>query len=155
MCHSVFTLAVAPSTLRPPRGSLKLVFTKFVNFVPLGQCHHKPMGMYGGDIVSRPPPYILMGLCWHYSNDTWSISLVKMSSTDPRGGLKWTQYCLGLITWHATGNFMTIIMTPSQDAFWDPQRSESRLRVPKNPEFGSDHQIPSFSIVNKDNMSLV
>ncbi len=30
---------------------MKLVFTKFVNLVPLEQCHHKCMGMYGGGFV--------------------------------------------------------------------------------------------------------
>ena len=30
---------------------MKLVFTKFVNCVPLEQCHHKPIGMYSGDIL--------------------------------------------------------------------------------------------------------
>ncbi len=31
---------------------MKLVFTKFVNRVPLEQCHHKPIGMYSGDILT-------------------------------------------------------------------------------------------------------
>ncbi len=30
-----------------------------------------------------PPSYIPMGLWWHISNGIWSVSLVKMSSTDP------------------------------------------------------------------------
>ena len=37
--------------LRPPQGSEKLVFTKFINRVPLEQCHHKPMGIYGSDLL--------------------------------------------------------------------------------------------------------
>ena len=32
--------------LRPPRGSLELVFTKFINLVSLEPFHHKPMGRY-------------------------------------------------------------------------------------------------------------
>ena len=34
---------------------MKLVFTKVVNKVPLEQCHHKPIGMYSGGILSFPP----------------------------------------------------------------------------------------------------
>ena len=35
--------------LRPPGGFMELIFTKLINLVPLEQCHHKPMRMYGGD----------------------------------------------------------------------------------------------------------
>ncbi len=81
---------------RPQRGSVKLVFIK-VNLLPFGQCHHKPMGMYGGDLLSfackqtttiHSHGFAMALLKWHYSNGTWSLSLVKMSSTDPRSGLK-------------------------------------------------------------------
>ncbi len=59
----------------PPRGSMKLVFIKLTNLVSLEQFHHKPIGMYDS------------GLWWNSSNDTWFISLVGMSFTDPRGDL--------------------------------------------------------------------
>ena len=38
--------------LRPPRGSVKLIFTKVINCVSLEQLHHKPMEIYdGGPLV--------------------------------------------------------------------------------------------------------
>ncbi len=37
-------------SLRPQRGSVKLIFTKLTNIVSLEQSHHKPMGMYGGGL---------------------------------------------------------------------------------------------------------
>ncbi len=54
--------------LRPPQGDgeVKLVFTTFENLLPLEQCHHKPMGMYG--VPSLPRPYIPMSLwCSNYN----------------------------------------------------------------------------------------
>ncbi len=42
--------------LRPPRGSLKLIFTKLMNHVSSDQCHHKPMGMYGGGLIEEMRP---------------------------------------------------------------------------------------------------
>ncbi len=95
--------------LRPPRGSVKLISTKLTNLVLLEQSHHKPMRMYGGVPLSwqhegseahlfphslhtanlrGTPPYIPIGLWWDCSNDTRFVSLVEMSFTDPRGGLK-------------------------------------------------------------------
>ncbi len=37
--------------LRPPRGSVKVVSTKFTDLVPMEQFHHKPMGMYDGGLL--------------------------------------------------------------------------------------------------------
>ncbi len=50
---------------------MKLIFTKFVNLVPLEQCHHKLMGRYGGDVLRFAFPWvcesqIVMALLqWH------------------------------------------------------------------------------------------
>ncbi len=57
--------------LRPPRGSVKLISTKFTNPVPVEQFHHKPMGFYDGGPLK-------LGF----------VDLVEVSCTDPRGGLK-------------------------------------------------------------------
>ncbi len=62
-------------SLRPTRGSLKLIFTKLVDLISLLQSNHKPMGLYN---------YIPIGLWWGCSNDKWW----RWASRTPRGGLK-------------------------------------------------------------------
>ncbi len=32
-------------------GSVKPIFTKLINLVPMEQFHHKPKGMYGGGLL--------------------------------------------------------------------------------------------------------
>ena len=59
--------------LRPPRGSVKLIFTKLINHKSLEKCHHIPMG----------PPLVCMGLWWNCSNDTRFINFVMKSPKDP------------------------------------------------------------------------
>ena len=86
---------------------MKLIFTNLIHFLPLEQCHHIPMGMYGSGLLklaidgnrywcngrddyqlppianlSRPLPYIPIRRWWHCSNGTRSINLVKTSFTD-------------------------------------------------------------------------
>ncbi len=42
---------VRDTPLRPPRGSVNLILTKFIHLVSLEQFHHKPMGMYAGGVL--------------------------------------------------------------------------------------------------------
>ena len=69
------------ATTRGPWSSSSQAF----NFVSFEQSHHKLMWLYAG---GPPSAYISMGLWWNCSNGTGFISLVKMSSMGPRGGLK-------------------------------------------------------------------
>ncbi len=100
------------------------------------------MRRYGGDLlrlelgggsivlsanVSRPPAYIPMGLWWHYCNGTWSISLLKISSTDPPW---WPQH------WNLASNSLVKYLPMGQSTFFE----NGSLRV--HFQEGQNHDSP-------------
>ena len=48
---TTFIAQPASNVLRPPWGSVKLIFTKFINLVVFEQCHHIDMEMYAGGLL--------------------------------------------------------------------------------------------------------
>ncbi len=110
LCAFYWYMNVATSLVKGTTGGLKRSVTPSSN---RGRCQHKwlckwnSFAMRMGKCITHcfkgtdeghlppsgnlrwPPSDIIIGLWWDCLSETWIIELVKMSFTDPRGGINW------------------------------------------------------------------
>ena len=60
--------------LRPPWGSMKLIFTGYIHLVSLEKFHHKPMGMYDGGLY--PLLYIPIRRAYKYCSPMVTLIII-------------------------------------------------------------------------------